>query len=97
MLAGAWPDAIPTDLDAVITSLCIHHMPDDRKQGLFVEIFGHLVPGGWYFNYDPVTSPDSLVEATWQHTNDRDDREAEHKRTTAQRRNRLATRTTCGT
>jgi hypothetical protein len=36
MLAGHWPDAIPTDLDAVITSLCIHRMPDDRKQGLFV-------------------------------------------------------------
>src|SRR5665213_733935 len=81
MLAGAWPNAIPTDLDAVITSLCIHHMPDDRKQGLFVEIFEHLVPGGWYFNYDPVTSPDPLVEGTWQHANDRDDPEAEHKRT----------------
>ena len=81
MLAGAWPDAIPTHLDAVITSLCIHHMPHDRKQGLFVEIRDHLVPGGWYFNYDPVTSSDPLVERTWQHTNERDDPEAERKRT----------------
>ena len=80
MLAGVWPEGIPTDLDAVVTSLCIHHMPDDRKQGLFVEIYEHLVPGGWYFNYDPVTASDPLVEATWQHTNDRDDPEAGHKR-----------------
>ena len=80
MLAGVWPDEIPTELDAVITSLCIHHMPDNRKQGLFVEIYEHLVPGGWYFNYDLVTSPDPVVEATWQRTNDREDPEAEHKR-----------------
>jgi SAM-dependent methyltransferase len=81
MLVGAWPEEIPKDLDAVITSLCIHHMPDDRKQGLFAEIFEHLTPGGWYFNYDPVTTSDPVVKATWQHTNDRDDPEAEHKRT----------------
>lgn len=80
MLAGVWPEEIPTDLDAVISSLCIHHMPDNRKQGLFVEIYEHLVPGGWYFNYDPVVSPDPVVEATWQRTNDREDPEAEHKR-----------------
>jgi tRNA (cmo5U34)-methyltransferase len=80
MLAGVWPEEIPTELDAVITSLCIHHMPDDRKQGLFVEIYDRLVAGGWYFNYDPVTSPDTVVEETWQRTNDRDDPEAEHKR-----------------
>jgi SAM-dependent methyltransferase len=80
MLVGAWPAEIPHDLDAVITSLCIHHMPDDRKQGLFAEIFDRLAPGAWYVNYDPVTSPDPLVAATWQHTNDRDDPDAEHKR-----------------
>jgi tRNA (cmo5U34)-methyltransferase len=71
MLAGEWPADIPSGLDAVVTSLCIHHMPDDRKQGLFVEIFERLAPGGWYLNYDPVTSEDPIVEAVWQHTNDR--------------------------
>jgi hypothetical protein len=80
MLAGEWPDAIPGDLDAVITSLCIHHMPDDRKQSLFVEILEHLVPGGWYFNYDPVTTTDPSIEAVWQHTNDRGDPDASVKR-----------------
>lgn len=80
MLKGDWPDAIPTALDAVITSLCIHHMPDERKQGLFVDILERLTPGGWYFNYDPVTTTDSVVEAVWQHTNDRADPEAPYKR-----------------
>ena len=80
MLAGDWPVEIPNGLDAVITSLCIHHMPDERKQGLFSEIYERLAPGAWYVNYDPVTSTDPVVEAAWQHTNDRDDPEAEQKR-----------------
>jgi tRNA (cmo5U34)-methyltransferase len=80
MLAGTWPDEIPTDLDAVVTSLCIHHMPDDRKEGLFVEILDRLRPGGWYLNYDPVTTTDPVVEAAWERANDRDDPDAEHKR-----------------
>jgi len=80
MLTGDWPAAIPTTLDAVVSSMCIHHMPDHRKQGLFAEIFEHLAPGAWYVNYDPVTSADPLVEATWERMNDRDDPEAASKR-----------------
>ena len=55
---GEWPAAIPAALDAVVTSMCVHHLPDDRKQSLFAEIFDHLVPGGWYLNYDPVRAED---------------------------------------
>ena len=80
MSTGSWPAAIPTTLDAVVTSMCIHHLPDHRKQGLFAEIFEHLAPGGWYLNYDPVSSPDPVVEATWERVNDRDDPEAAGKR-----------------
>jgi SAM-dependent methyltransferase len=61
--AGAWPAAIPAALDAVVTSMCVHHLPDDRKQSLFGEISGQLAPGGWYLNYDPVRAGDRLVEA----------------------------------
>jgi tRNA (cmo5U34)-methyltransferase len=67
---GRWPEAIPAALDAVVTSMCVHHLPDERKQELFAEIFGHLVPGGWYLNYDPVRAEDPVVEATWQRVND---------------------------
>ncbi len=76
MSAARWPAAIPAALDAVVTSLCVHHLTDERKQGLFAEILDHLVPGGWYFNYDLVRAPDPLVEATWERVNDRDDPEA---------------------
>ena len=63
---GEWPAAIPAELEAVVTSMCVHHLPDDRKRSLFAEIFDHLAPEGWYFNYDPVRAEDPLVEATWQ-------------------------------
>ena len=80
MSTDNWPVAIPATVDAVVTSLCIHHMPDHRKKGLFAEIFEHLVPGGWYLNYDPVSSADAVVEAAWERVNDRQDPEAASKR-----------------
>jgi SAM-dependent methyltransferase len=80
MSTSSWPSAIPTTVDAVVSSMCIHHLPDHRKQGLFAEIFEHLAPGGWYVNYDPVNSADPTVEATWQRVNDHDDPEAAGKR-----------------
>jgi SAM-dependent methyltransferase len=80
MSTGEWPAAIPAALDAVVTSMCVHHLPDERKQGLFAEIFDHLVPGGWYLNYDPVRAEDPVVEATWQRVNDYEHPEAASKR-----------------
>lgn len=72
MSTGAdWPSSIPHGLDAVVTSQCVHHLPDERKQGLFAEIWRHLAPGGWYLNFDPISSSDPLVEETWQRVNDR--------------------------
>jgi tRNA (cmo5U34)-methyltransferase len=80
MSSGRWPAAIPAALDAVVTSMCVHHLPDERKQGLFAEILDHLVPGGWYVNYDPVSTGDPLIEATWTRVNDQIDPEAAAKR-----------------
>jgi tRNA (cmo5U34)-methyltransferase len=80
---GPWPGAIPAALDAVVTSLCVHHLPDERKQALFGEIFGQLGPGGWYLNYDPVSAEDPVVAATWERVSDAGDPEA-----AARRRNR---------
>jgi SAM-dependent methyltransferase len=75
-----WPSALPSGLDAVVTSMCVHHLSDERKQGLFNEILAHLRPGGWYLNYDPVTDDDPVVEDAWQRANDRLDPEAAFKR-----------------
>lgn len=80
MLADPWPAMIPDPLDAVVTSLCIHHLPDDRKRTVFVEIFDHLAPGGWYLNYDPVAPSDPAVEAAWERAIDRWDPVAAQKR-----------------
>jgi tRNA (cmo5U34)-methyltransferase len=80
MSTSSWPSAIPDTLDAIVTSMCIHHLPDHRKQSLFAEIFERLAPGGWYVNYDPISSADPVVEATWERVNDRDDPEAAGKR-----------------
>ena len=80
MLAGPWPAAIPAALDAVVTSMCVHHLPDGRKQSLFTEILEHLVPGGWYLNFDPVRAEDPVVEAAWTRVNDHRDPEAAARR-----------------
>ncbi|MDA8044111.1 MAG: class I SAM-dependent methyltransferase [Actinomycetota bacterium] len=80
MAAGRWPDDLADDLQAVISSLCVHHLTDDRKQGLFREIFERLASGGWYLNYDPVSVDDPAVAETWQRVQDRRDPEAATKR-----------------
>ena len=76
----AWPADIPAQVDAVISSLAVHHLKDDRKRSLFAEIRAHLAPGGWYLNYDPVTPPDAVVEEAWLRAGDRRDPAAAHKR-----------------
>jgi tRNA (cmo5U34)-methyltransferase len=80
MLAGEWPAAIPASVDAVVTSLCVHHLPDARKRSLFAEIHQRLAPGGWYLNYDPVRADDPAVATTWERATDRADPAAARKR-----------------
>jgi tRNA (cmo5U34)-methyltransferase len=80
MSSSEWPAAIPAALDAVVTSMCVHHLPDERKRSLFAEIYDHLAPGGWYLNFDPVRAEDPLVEAVWERVSDHDDPETAHKR-----------------
>jgi tRNA (cmo5U34)-methyltransferase len=77
---GSWPAAIPDPVDAVISSLSVHHLGDPRKQSLFAEIRARLAPGGWYLNYDPVLPPDPVVEEAWLRAGDRRDPAAAGKR-----------------
>jgi tRNA (cmo5U34)-methyltransferase len=67
-------------VDAVISSLAIHHLNDARKQELIGEIRDHLVPGGWFVNYDPLSTSDPVVEAAWHRVADRRDPAAADKR-----------------
>ncbi len=78
--AGTWPAEIPGRVDAVLTSMFVHHLPDGRKRQLFGEILARLVPGGWFLNFDPVTAEDPVVAAAWERTEDRLDPAAAAKR-----------------
>jgi SAM-dependent methyltransferase len=80
LAAGRWPPELDGGLDAVISSLCVHHLPDARKCALFEEIFERLAPGAWYLDYDPVTAEDPAVTAAWQRAQDRRDPEGAARR-----------------
>jgi tRNA (cmo5U34)-methyltransferase len=80
MHSSSWPSEIPAPLDAIVSALSIHHLPDARKQTIFREIRGLLKPSGWYVNYDPIRAPDNSIEANWERVNDRYDPQAPFKR-----------------
>src|SRR5437764_7268781 len=63
---GEWPAAIPATLEAVVPSMCVHHLPDDRKRSLFTENFDHLAPGSWDFHYEHVRATSTVVAAARQ-------------------------------
>jgi tRNA (cmo5U34)-methyltransferase len=81
LLQSNWPEGIPVPMDSAVTSQALHHLPDERKESLFREIFERLKPGGWYVNYEPVKASNPTVEHTWERLNDRFDPGLAYKRT----------------
>jgi len=80
LAGGRWPAALDRELEAIVSSLCVHHLPDDRKAGLFREIFDRLASGAWYLNYDPVAARDPEVEEAWRRVEDARDPAGAEKR-----------------
>lgn len=52
-----WVNALPAGepYDAVVSGLCIHHLPDERKRQLYEEVFDLLAAGGAFLNWEHVS------------------------------------------
>lgn len=53
---------LPKDFDFIFSSLAIHHLNIQEKTGLYGFIHDHLIPGGYFINFDVVLSPSEELE-----------------------------------
>jgi tRNA (cmo5U34)-methyltransferase len=53
----SWHEQLSGSYDAAVSGLAIHHITDERKRALCVEVFGLLRPGGVFLNDDSILTP----------------------------------------
>jgi len=53
----SWSRALPEGrYDAVVSALCIHHLPDERKRELYTQAYDLLEAGGIFLNWEHVAA-----------------------------------------
>jgi len=52
--------------DVVVSALSAHHLPHERKRGLYAKIYRALRPGGRFIHADQVLGPTPEQEAVYQ-------------------------------
>jgi hypothetical protein len=57
MNLGDWPSEFEGPFDAVVSSLAIHHLNNERKLWLATAVFDRLLPNGIFANYDRLRDP----------------------------------------
>ncbi len=65
-LADYTAKPLPAHSDAIVSSLSIHHLEDDRKRALLALIFAALQPGGLFINADHIAGPTPELEEIYQ-------------------------------
>lgn len=60
------PLPVPGPFDAVVSSLAVHHVDDDRKRTLYAEAAARLRPGGVFANLDVVASATPSLHRRWR-------------------------------
>jgi tRNA (cmo5U34)-methyltransferase len=58
--------ALPANMDAVVSSLSIHHLEDADKRKIFRKIYESLAPGGVFINAEQVAGPTPDLEARYK-------------------------------
>ena len=80
VLSYDFRNALPFDepFDAIVTSLAVHHVEDDRKRTLYAEIAAALRPGGVFCNLEIVASPTQVLHDRWRNEMGAHGEPAEH-------------------